>query len=446
MMRASSAPMESVPRPPVDSARVVRLWWPLAASWLLMAVELPMVTAVIARLPDPNVQLAAYGSVVLPVAFVVEAPIIMLLAASTALCGDWDSYRKVRRFMLAAGAALTALHAAVAFTPLFGFVARRWIGAPEEVLGPARLGLQLLTPWTWSIAYRRFQQGVLIRFERSRPVTIGTGVRLASNALVLMLGVAHGGIPGVAVAAGAVSAGVVAEAVFIGLCVQPILAERVRPAPRRAEPLTRSSFLAFYAPLALTPLMTLIVQPVGAAAISRMPEAMLSLAAWPAVGGLVFLTRSTPLAFNEVVVALLGEPGGQRALQRFTGQLAGWVTCVLAALCFTPLGRMWFESVIGLEPELVELCSAAIFFALPLPAITAFQSWFTGALVHHRRTRAITEAVGLYLGVSSALLVAGALLDPFPGIHFALVAFVAGAIAQTVWLSRRSGPARVPNP
>jgi len=191
--------------------------------------------------------------------------------------------------------------------------------------------------------------------------------------------------------------------------------------------------------------MTLIVQPVGAAAISRMPQAMMSLAAWPAVGGLVFLTRSTPLAFNEVVVALLGEPGGRPALQRFAWQLAGWVTFVLAALSLTPLGRLWFESVIGLEPELVDLCSTALLFALPLPAITAFQSWFTGALVHHRSTRAITEAVGLYLAVSSALLVAGAVLDLFPGIHFALVAFVAGALAQTYWLKRRSGSARIPS-
>jgi hypothetical protein len=157
----------------------------------------------------------------------------------------------------------------------------------------------------------------------------------------------------------------------------------------------------------------------------------------------VFLTRSTPLAFNEVVVALLGEPDGQRALNRFTWQLAGWVTLVLAALAITPLGRLWFTYVIGLEPALVDLSSRALWFALPLPALTAFQSWFTGALVHRRRTRAITEAVGLYLVVSSSLLVLGAWLDPFEGIHFALAAFVAGGFAQTLWLGKRSQFARV---
>ena len=438
MMPSSPAAVEASPRPSVDSARVVRLWWPLAASWMLMGIELPLVTAVVARLSDAEVQLAAYGSVVFPVALVVEAPIIMLLAASTALCGDWDSYLKVRRFMLVAGAVLTTVHVAVAFTPLYDLVARHLIGAPEAVIEPARLGLRLFTPWTWSIAYRRFQQGVLIRFEHSRPVTLGTGVRLAANALVLALGVVHGGFPGVAVAACGVSVGVMAEAAFIGWSVQPILAERVRTARPRSRPLTRLGFLRFYAPLALTPVMTLVVQPVGAAAMSRMPGALLSLAAWPGVHGLVFLARSAPLAFNEVVVALLGQPGGVRALRRFTWLLAAGVVLLVALPALTPLGRLWFGGVTGLEPHLVELSCTALFFALLMPGYTALQSWYTGALVHSGRTRAITEAVALYLAVSTALLVAGVQLQRFNGIHSALAAFTAGGLVQTLWLWRRS--------
>ena len=39
--------------------------------------------ATMARLPDPAVNLAAFGGIVFPLALLVEAPIIMLLAAST---------------------------------------------------------------------------------------------------------------------------------------------------------------------------------------------------------------------------------------------------------------------------------------------------------------------------------------------------------------------------
>lgn len=429
-----SAPFQE----PVDTRRIVRLWWPLAASWLLMGVELPLVAAVMSRLADPKLHLAAYGSVVFPVALVVEAPIIMLLAASTALCTDRDSYLKVRRFMLVAGACLTAVHAAVAFTPLYDVVARDLMGAPDAVADVGRLGLQLLTPWTWSIAYRRFQQGVLIRFERSRPVTIGTGVRLVANALTMGACVLWSDLPGVGVAAAGVSAGVLAEAAFIGWSVQPVLRERVALAPARAEPLTRAGFLRFYVPLALTPLMTLVVQPIGAAAMNRMPEVLDSTAAWPGVHGLVFLTRSAPLAFNEVVVALLGAPGGRRALGRFTVVLGSSVVGILVLLAVTPLGRIWFEDVSNFPPEVAEISVQALFLAVLMPGYTTLQSWYTGALVHGGRTRAITEAVAIYLVLSGGLLAFGVATQPMTGLLFAVLAFTVGGVGQTLWLRQRS--------
>jgi hypothetical protein len=96
--------------------RAFTAWWPLATSWLLMALELPALSAVVARLPDPRIHLAAYGGVVFPLALIVESPVIMLLAASTALSRDGDSYARLRKYMMAAGAGLTGLHRLIAFT------------------------------------------------------------------------------------------------------------------------------------------------------------------------------------------------------------------------------------------------------------------------------------------------------------------------------------------
>ncbi len=45
---------------PLTLARITRVWWPLAASWLLMGAELPALNAVVARLPNPVVNLAAF--------------------------------------------------------------------------------------------------------------------------------------------------------------------------------------------------------------------------------------------------------------------------------------------------------------------------------------------------------------------------------------------------
>ena len=84
---------------PLSQKKIFNTWWPLAMSWLLMALELPALSAVIARLEDPEIHLAAYGGVVFPIALIIEAPVIMLLAASTALSKDWASYSLLRNYM-----------------------------------------------------------------------------------------------------------------------------------------------------------------------------------------------------------------------------------------------------------------------------------------------------------------------------------------------------------
>ena len=424
--------------PELTSSRILRLWWPLAVSWLLMAADNQMLTAFVARMPDAMVHLAAWGSIVFPLSLLVEGPIIMLLAASTALCRDGESYRRLRRFMHAMGAGLTALHVAIAFTPLFDVVAVGILGAPEEVVEPGRLGLRLMTPWTWSIAHRRFHQGILIRHERSRAIGIGTGVRLAAITVVLALGKAAGGLPGIAVGGAAVASGVLCEAAFIARCVRPILRERVLPAVAEGPPLSRGAFLRFYVPLAITPSLTLAVQPVGAWAINHMPLALESQASWIPVYSFVFFARGVGFAFNEVVVALLGRPGAVRALKRFALALAATSSGALLATAATPLGSLWFGHVSGLDPELTALCRAALWIALPMPAYAVLQSLYQGALVHVGRTRAITEAVAIYAGLAATLLAIGAAWDGILGLDAALTALVAGGIAQTAWLALRS--------
>ncbi len=211
--------------------KIFATWWPLAASWLLMSLELPALSAVIARLPNPAINLAAYGGVVFPLALIFESPIIMLLAASTALSKDCASYQRLRTYMMRAGLALTVVHILVAFTPLYYVVVEGIIGAPQVIVEPARLGLMIMTPWTWSIAYRRFNQGVLIRMGHSKSVGLGTVVRLSANLVVLTIGYMAGDVPGIVVGTSAVACGVICEAIYAGLVVRPVLHNELRLAP-----------------------------------------------------------------------------------------------------------------------------------------------------------------------------------------------------------------------
>jgi hypothetical protein len=421
--------------------RVVSTWWPLALSWLLMAAEGPSLNAVVARLAEPEVNLAAFGGVIYPLALVIEAPIIMLLSASTALSKDWDSYRKLRRFMMWMGGVLTAVHVLVAFTPLYDVVVVGLIRPPAEIVEPARIGLMITVPWTWAIAYRRFKQGVLIRFGHSRAVGLGSFVRLGSDGIVLLVGYLIGTIPGVIVAASALVTGVVSEAVYAGLRARSVIENQVKEAPPIEEPLTASAFIDFYTPLAMTSVFRLLAEPLSSAALSRMPRALDSLAVWSIVTGFIFLLRSIGVSFSEVVIALLDEPRSFRPLRRFMGFLTVAVTLLLLIVVATPLALVWFETVSGLRTDLALLSRRGLWLAVLMPAVAVLQSWYQGLIVHSRRTRGITEAVMIYLFVSGAILFGGALWARVAGLYVGLAAVSLGRILQTAWLWYRSRPA-----
>jgi len=410
-----------------------------------MGVELPLLQIYINRLDEPTIHLAAYGSIAFAIALVIEGPIIQLLAASTALCGDRDSFLKVRRFMMHAAAWLTLAHIAIAFTPIYDWIAGSLLKVPDEIFEAGRLGLQWLTPWTAAIAYRRFHQGVLIRFERSRVVGVGTVIRLVALLAVLQIG-SYGvlatwwEIPGVVIGAAAVSAGVIAEAAFIGWIVRPTVRKHLGKDTTAEPPLTRLAFRRFYLPLALTPLLTLIIQPTGSATMSRMPDELNSLAAWPVVHSMVFLLRSAGFAYNEVVVSLLGKPNAEAVLRRFAFLLAGITSLILLLLGATPLADFWFGKISNLPPELNPYVRTGILIAIAMPAYQALQSWYSGVLVHKRATRGITEAVALYVLIALVGLWSGVKWSSLPGLYFAVAVFVCGGIAQTCWLAWRARP------
>jgi hypothetical protein len=403
-----------------------------------MGVELLLVAATVSRLANPKIHLAAYGGVVFPLSLLIEAPIIMILVASTALCKDWQAYRLMRNFILTLGASLTLLHIILAFSPLYGVVVKTLLGAPESTWEPARMGLQMMTPWTMAIAVRRFFQGMIIRVGRTRLVVLGTLIRLGVSASVLLGGLVIQGVPGIIVATAALSGGVLAEAGFMSLCIRPIVRDLHQNETLPENHLSLQRLCLFYWPLALTPLITLATLSIGSAAMSRMPGALESLAVWPVLGGLTFMFRSMGIAVQEVVVTFSDRPHFLRPLQQFVWLVSFGSSAMLLLIAITPLSTMWFETVAALSPELSTLASSALWIAIILPALSPWESYFQGELVYRGATTYVTQAVCLYLLGSSFVLILGIFYGHITGLFVGVTATLTGISVQMWWLWKHS--------
>jgi O-antigen/teichoic acid export membrane protein len=114
------------------------------------------------------------------------------------------------------------------------------------------------------------------------------------------------------------------------------------------------------------------------------------------------------------------------------------VTLLLLLLIATPLANLYFSQIQGLGPELARLATFGVWVALPIPSLNVYQSWYQGAILHSRRTRAITEAVVIFLVTAVLVLAAGVIWGQITGLYVGLAAFALAMLTQTAWLWFRS--------
>ncbi|MCY3896989.1 MAG: hypothetical protein OXF86_00350 [Caldilineaceae bacterium] len=380
-------------------------WYPLALSWLMMSIADPVVSAGITRLPQPELELAAFG-VAQPIAILMESPIIYMLGTGVALVRNRAMYQLVWRFMLHLSLLMTLASALLFFTPAYHVMTRTLLGLSEDVATAARPAMQLLLLWPAAIGLRRFLQGVLIRHGYTRHITWGTMFRLATLTVTMAVGVWFGGLPGAALGGLAMVLSVIIEAVVIAWWARPIVRTHIFgrvESPDQSQPdMSYAGMWRFYLPLAATDVMRVISRPLVVAGIARSAMPASSLAAFPVAFGLGMFFSSPMRASHEVVIALLKDERSYKALRRFVVLSGVILSLVMAILVFTPLDRFYFTVLLGVPAEIKPLAVLGAQFMVPITFLMAWQNLYRGRLIKRHDTRSIQ--FGMAVNLVSMLL------------------------------------------
>ncbi len=409
-----------------------------------MTAEGPFISAVINRLPDEVVMLAAMG-IVYSLAVLIESPIINLLATSTALVEDRPSYLLLRRFTLQWMLGLTAISVLLAFTPLFDLVVVDLLQTPSAVAGWVQPGLKIMIFWSAAIAWRRFLQGVLIHFDRTRRVAWGTVVRLiASGGSALVLGL-WSGWPGIIIGSSALMLGVIAEAGYATVAVRPILRGQLGPASeiKDTDLLSYQELFWFHLPLAGTSILALLAQPLVTSSLARLENPTISLAAWPVMFQLTLMMRAAAFAWPEVVIALNRERVDFPPLRRFSINLSGVLTLLMALFAFTPLAAVYVFVVQDTTELVGEMVRQTMPLFLFFPALAVFTSFLRGLLIGKRVTKEVNTGMLINLIATAAILATGVVIR-MPGLPTAAVALNVAAAAEAIYLAWRTAVVLAP--
>jgi hypothetical protein len=431
---------------PVRQRDILRFWMPLASTWLMMSFEGPFLAALIARLPDPRYNLAAHG-VAFAMAIIIEAPVIMMMGAATALVDGRIPYLRLRRFTMVLNVLMTLGMLILVVTPAHELVLQGWLGLDERIAKLTRGAMAILVPWPAAIGYRRFHQGLLIRRGSTRLVAYGTAVRLNSmtaTAVVLFL-VAD--LPGAWLAACSLSMGVLVEAAVARYLVHSEVRHLSSDDAPEGTPVTYRDIWNFYLPLAWTSVVGLAAHPMVTFFMGHALQSLASLAVLPVINALTFIFRALGLAYQEVVIALLGRSDSNRGpVLRFAASLGLATSIGLAIIVATPLSRFWFQTISGLDAELYQFALLPARLLIPLPALSVLLSLQRGVLMHVRNTRPITWAtVAEIATIASILMLLVVPLDTV-GAVAAAAAFLGGRLVGNLVLmpSFRQTASRTP--
>jgi progressive ankylosis protein len=409
--------------------QIFMFWLPLGLMWLMMAVEQPALTAVIARLPNAETNLAAFG-VVFAISLVIESPVIQMLAAATAVADNLANYRLLMRFMHVMAVGLTALHLLVGLTPLYDLIVAGLLNVPPDITETSRLPFILMAPFAASVGYRRLWQGVLIRHGKTWIVPVTMLSRLGVMGAILAIGHATGRFPGAMLASIAFASAVVAAAIAAGLLNHFLVAPTLKPPAKGERTHTWRSLFLFCAPLALTSVIFLVSQPMVTFGIARGIEPIRSLAVFPVVNAYLFLFSSIGLSYQETAIALLHRsPKSRPRLSRFTLTLAVATSGLMLLSGLTPIGNWWFRAVSGLGESLLPLTTVPVLILSVVPALLTYKAWYRALYVTAGRTTVLAQGVIAYTVGLTGLVILGPALLPFVGV---VVAALALAISQSL--------------
>lgn len=385
--------------------RVFSRWLPLALSWALMSLELPLVQSIVSAMPDSRMNLAALG-IVFAICLMCESPILMLVSASAALVQDWESYRKLRNFALTLSFLMSLIFIFTAFLLRYVGVLLK-ISNNDAILAERVFDaclLSIIIPF--AVGNRRFVQGVLIRSGKSFLLTIGTITRLA---LIVLVGftLSHlSNLHGAIVGSAAGVSGMLGESLMITILSLGTI-NSLKEGTQGVETLSYSSIFKFYSPLAISGVVNLSILPVLTFFMSQAHEPVNSLAGYQILQGILFFLSALALGLQEVVVSMLGaQHQGYKILRNFTLLLALFVAILFSTYVLTPLSSHVIVGIMGIASPLFLFLHPVLVLAIPIPVLTVFSVAMRGAVVVARRTRWVTAASSSELIVVLCMMLA----------------------------------------
>lgn len=423
---------------PLSFRTILSFYLPLAASWVLMSFEGPVSVRLISMRPDSVTHTAAF-LLVMGIALWIESPVIDLLSTATTLATNKARIHALRNFALLMMGFCTCVHVLVTATPLYTMLMNHVLHIRAEVADAARGPLIAMLPWSASIGWRRWQQGVMIRANKTRGIGVGTALRLCTILAVGFTLIATTKLSGVMVTGTTLATSVFLEAMFISIVARPAFAA-IESNDDDAEPLTLRDLMRFHLPLSLSTFVGLTSIPLLGAMLGQFQDDKLHMAAWQVSNSVGWSFRAPVFALTEVIIALAVTDQAVRKLRQFSISMGLALCAVNLLIWLGGVDKVIFSRLLGVSPEVLPYASTAFGACTLFPIAFASVCYIRGRLTALHLTMARVYSIVISLATLCVSMVCFRLAG-WPGVVAASVSTMLSIMVDFViqfgfWLRR----------
>ncbi len=421
-------------QPPTQS-ELIKLFVPLALSGIFFPLARPMINAGLARSENPEWALAAFA-VALSITMPIMSPLFGLRQVATALSTDKDMLGRIRTLTLSLGGLATVLLLILCIPPIYSFFVVNIMAIPHQVaqIGYPVLLVLALTPILG--VGRGYYQGILVHYKKAGPIGTGALFYVISIGLTLFLGDLFFSIEGALLAAIASLIGQIFYVLIVAIPTIPIIQNQM-PALSNSVPnqnRTNRFLIIFFFPLAISTILTALVEPALQTGMARAPNPTTSLAAYAIAASLGWLARTPLWNAQQIVISQATNKLSYEKTKTFMLRLGFLATATVSLIGMPHLSDFVFTTLMGVTGDVKTLAISGFRWMLPLIFLQTLRSLYHGVLIRQGLTQQIQYASMLKLPAIIIALVFGLWYGDLEGIYIAIGASCLSETFEISWL------------
>ncbi len=411
---------------------------PLGISASLTSITHVIINGTLSRGDDAAFIIACYA-VAMAVFGIIEKPMIVFRQASSALVTDRRSFKLLGVFFVYISIATMIISVILGYTPIGNWLYIHIFNATENMVAAIDLTFRVITFVAIFSGIRGIYQGIIINHLETNWVTIGVVTRLFSMFIVSYLFVLFDYIT-------SVSGGII---FLVGMMVEALISVYkghylIKREPKEAykeghrNRLLKADISRFYFPLAFYFIIQSLLVPLIYILLAKSSDIEMGIASFALAFSITQMMLGFFMYTHQLVLQFYKDH--KQKVIKFVIMISIVPTLLLCMICYTPIGMLFMENIMGADEVLSITTIAVLKFFIIKTLVFPWVDFLNGFLMLKRQTNKmlVAQLGNIIIAIISMIILVGLFphLDGINGSIAASIGELAGFIIVGVIIYR----------